>query len=171
MDTKLIFNPDSELVDFATYFSDNYKDLEVGSYTSDVDNYEIKFLDRITDLHTGCYINTNARVCVGNEDENLFNRNGIIELDKTKLSVSQITQDYVFFIILWCVCKSNNSTASCFNIDELVVNYYIITGRSKKNLALGIIELFRHSPSLINIERYKKINKLLLDAQNKKLVK
>ncbi len=167
MDAKLIFNPDSELVDFATYFSDNYKDLEVGSYFSDVDNYEIKFLDRITDSNTGCFINTNARVCIGTEDENLFNRNGIIELDKTKLSVSQITTDYVFFIIMWCVCKSNNSTVSCFNIDELVVNYYITTGRSSKNLVLGIIELFRHAPSLINNERYILINKLLLDNQNK----
>lgn len=161
------FNPDSELVDFATYFSDNYKTLEVGGYFSDVDNYEIRYLDRITDIGNGDYIESNARVCVGTTDENLFNRNGIIELDKTKLSVSQITSDYVFFIILWCVCKSINSTESLFNIDELVVMYYLTTGRSNKNLSLGIIELFRSSPSSINLDRYKRINKLLLNSHNK----
>ncbi len=157
------FNPVTELVDFADEFSENYKILSSGTYRSKNDNYTIDYLDIIKDKVTGNIVNTMARI--GHTSK-------VIELGKTKLLHDSITPDFVFYLILWLICKVNSSDYnSDFKTDESVVKYYLTTNRSNKNLALGIIELFSHHMSSGTVDRYNRINKLLTDSQNKESVK
>ncbi len=83
---------------------------------------------------------------------------GIIELDKIAFNEGY-TPDFIFFIILWCVAINYNNDP--FMADSLTTKYYLETGRSKKNLALGYIKLFSISPTPTNKKRYEKINNFI----------
>ena len=155
MKTELLkyqFLPDSELLNFAKYFSDNYKELNVGEYFSENKKYQIKYLARIRDKSTLKVLNAGAIVS---------NMTGIIELDKFIFSKGY-TSDFLFFIIIWCVaCNSQENKGDMKMADKLAVEYYLTTGRSKKNLALGYVSFFSKVLTELNKERYEIITKML----------
>ncbi len=95
-EAQIIFNPDSELVEFAKDFSDKYRILSAGRYESNGGKYTIDYLDQIRDKVTKAIINTLARI--GHNSK-------IIQLDRSKFMSSKENSDFVFFLILWCIAK------------------------------------------------------------------
>lgn len=147
------FLPDSELLNFAKQFSDNYKKLSVGEYFSGDKKYHISYLARIKDKNTGKILTTGARIST---------MTGIIELDKFIFKSKEYTPDFLFFIILWCVaCNNQENKGDMKMADKMAVEYYLTTGRSKKNLALGYIKLFSKVTTDLNKERYELIEQML----------
>lgn len=147
------FLPDPELLNFAKQFSDIYKKLTVGEYFSDEKKYHIKYLERIKDKNTGRILNTGARIS---------NMTGIIELDKYIFKRKEYTPDFLFFIILWCVaCNEQENKENMKMADKMVMEYYLTTERSKKNLEMGLIKLFSKALTDMNKERYELIAQML----------
>jgi len=147
------FLPDSELLNFAKQFSDNYKKWSVGEYFSDYKKYHISYFERIKDKITGKVLTTGARIS---------NMSGIIELDKFIFKSKEYTPDFLFFIILWCVaCNGQENKGDMKMADKLAVEYYLTTERSKKNLAFGYIKLFSKVATELNKERYELIAQML----------
>lgn len=150
------FIPDEDLLGLAKDFSERYTTLSAGEYFSDKRNYHIRYCEEIRDVVTGGVLSTNARIS---------HKTGIIELDKTKFSSYKINPDYVFFAILWCVGMRlfDNRAES----DIKVLQYYLTTGRSHKNLVFGVFELFGQNPSMLNHERLGRIEKYILEFEQK----
>ena len=134
------FLPDSNLLRFAKQFSDNYKKAPVGEYFSYNEKYHIRYLKRIKDTNTGARISGVT---------------GIIEIDKTIFKSKEYTPDFVFFIILWCVVCGEQKDIKL--ADKITIEYYLTTGRSRKNLALGYLKLFSKVLTELNRERWKLI--------------
>lgn len=93
------FEPSSSLLQMAEYFSDNWEKLSVGNYSSDDNNYHINYMEKIRDKNTNQLINTPVRVGF---------TSGIIEISKFELIKSEITKNFLFFLILWCVIEKKN---------------------------------------------------------------
>ena len=148
---KTTFEPDSELLKFANWFSKNHKTLSVGEYFSDDKKYHISYLDRIV-LHSGSISETGARVS---------DTTGRIELDKTKISDEKFTHDFIFFLIIWCVVKfdcvkSNN--LSDMSVDKIALDYCSGIGLSTKDIINGVhglIPIHLHEQNRIdNLKKY-----------------
>ena len=148
-----VFLPDSELLDFAKEFSDNYKRLTVGNYFSSKKTYHIKYLTNVIDDITGQKLITGARIS---------NHTGIIQLDKSLLKSKEYTSDFIFYIIIWCIACNNQSNKGDVKwADKYAINYYLTTGRSKKNIAMGYVKLFSSISTDLNKERIELIFQML----------
>ena len=143
-----------ELLKFANWFCNNCKECPTGVYTSEGENYKIKYLDEILD-----YVN-NKR----NTGARIGHTSGIIEMDRTFVRSECVTPDFVFFLTLWCiVCKE------VVNIDEadrITTAYYLKTNRSKKNLLVGFVELLRKTETEHNLQRVKTMQNTLVLAMD-----
>lgn len=91
-----IFEPDEELLKFATNFSDNYKDCPIGDYFSENKKYHISYVDEVIDRHTEEKIECGARI--GHDSH-------LITIDKSFFSRDKITSDFLWFVILWCTVE------------------------------------------------------------------
>ena len=137
-EAKIIFNPSDELVEFSKDFSDKYRILSAGTYESNGGKYRIDYLEKITDKLTGKLVDTAARI--GHDSK-------VIQLDRHKFMAFTENPDLVFFLILWLAAKvecekcKNNDTYT----DIFVLGYYLTTGRSIKNMALGFLDLIRNA--------------------------
>ena len=152
-DVSYRFLPDSNLLNFAKQFSDNYKKKSAGEYFSDDKKYHIKYLARIKNKNTGKVLTIGARIS---------NMTGIIELDKFIFKSKQYTSDFLYFIILWCVARKNQENRGDIKMaDKMAIEYYLTTERSKKNLALGCKKLFTANQTKLNKERYELILQML----------
>lgn len=149
-DLNFKFIPEQELFDFAKQFSENYRTLTVGEYFSNDRKYQIKYLERIIDKNSGRKLNTGARIS---------HTTGIIEIDKLIFESEQYTSDYLFFIILWCVVEKMKRNPRLS--DKITVEYYLTTGRSKKNLLIGYAKLFSSVMTELNVDRYKLLLEML----------
>lgn len=160
-EAQIIFNPNDELIAFAKQFSDNYRIVSNGTYQSDDGNYRIDYLDEIRDKLTNYVVNTPARI--GHDSK-------IMQLDRSKFMSYKENYDFVFFIILWliakveCVkCKYNDSYTDIF-----VLGYYVSTGRSLKNMALGFLDIIKNTGNTEhNHKRYLAIDKYITEYQEK----
>jgi hypothetical protein len=159
-EAKIIFNPDAELVEFAKDFSGKYKSIEEGFYASSNGNYNISYLDLIIDYKTLNVLNTTARI------SNIYQ---VIEINRLSLLNENYNSDYVFYIIIWLVAKHmyHKENKSDTYVDILVLNYYVTTGRSLKNMALGFIHSIKNHNSEYNHKRYLAIDKYIKEYQEK----
>lgn len=150
---KITFNPDEELIDFATSFSDNYPKLKVGLYQSRTQKYNIKYLPKLTDNKTGERVYTGARVVMDGGNT------GLIHIDKSIFKNKKYTPDFVFFIILWCIVQ--HRFENLLLSDKITAEYYVKTKRSRNNCAIGFIELMSNRLTEENIKRIELIGKHL----------
>lgn len=159
--SKIIFNPDVELVEFAKDFSDKYMKLNSGTYSSDGGKYRIDYLEKIRDKVTGNIIDTPARI---------GHKSRVIELDRESLMQWKDNSDFIFYLILWCIakveckeCEDNDTYADIF-----VLGYYLTTGRSVKNMILGFLDLTNNAKNREhNTKRYRAIDKYIKEYQEK----
>lgn len=127
---KYTFEPNEELVAFAETFSENWNIVGVGDYVSPGDKkYHIKYEEMI--LENGVEPTTNIVV----------HKSGAIIISKAKLQKYETNNDYIFFMILWCiVLKEIGGDHS--KADLITMDYYLRTGRLPKNVLLCYISLF-----------------------------
>lgn len=155
------FEPDKELLDFADYFSKNYKTLPIGitlegsggDYFSDNKKYHIKYVDKIIDI-TGHEPKTDVRI--GHTTK-------VIEVSKSFLDTFENNSDYLFFVILWCIVKVESKERNDSKADITTMEYYMKTGRSVKNVLVcfvAVLQRVNHS------EAHQRI-KALLEFTNK----
>lgn len=157
---KSKFVPNEELVEFAHSFSDNFKELKVGTYVSDNDKYKISYLSDIRDNLTKNILTTNARI--GHTSK-------LVELDKKKLIKQKVGEDYVFFIILWCFFKVNNPNMDAYSDADIeTFRFYSTTGRPYKKLILDFIGTLKHAPTELNAKRVKIIMDIIHKKQKNK---
>lgn len=144
-DVKYKFEPSEELLEFADSFSKQWKSLEdSNNYFSSNDNYQINYGDI---LKIGEPIRSTFFIVSQNT--------GIIRVSKSKLQELNITDDYVFFTILWCVVEFNITNIK--ESDRITLEYYKKTGRSIKNIIEGYIRLFKDTNYSSNVSRIKSI--------------
>lgn len=149
------FEPSDDLLQTADYFSKNWKTLSFGTYDSDDGKYRIEYIEVIIDEKTNELINTSIRI---------GHTSGIIQISKSELIKLEITQNYIFFLILWCVVqrKTNNLIES----DILTLEYYVSTGRPVKDIILGYANMFKAHNNEINLKRMKAITDFLKNNNN-----
>jgi len=133
------FNPDKELVDFANWFSNNYKLLSAcqfgipSVYISDNAKYQIDYFQEIKHPH-----NTTVGM--------IAHSTGTIRLSKSRLMNENITPDYVFWLILWLVVYLQIKNLQ--QADDIIVEYYLAnTKRSTENIISGYKDMVTYSPT------------------------
>jgi hypothetical protein len=151
--TKIEFQ-DAELINFAKQFSDSYKNLKIGEYFSENSKYHIKYLPELMDVRIKAPLAVGARIEI---------KTGIIELNRFIFKSKEYTPDFLFYIIIWCVVRNTiEGRNDIRNADKMTVEYYLTTGRSIKNLAVGCLNLFSIADAPeCNVERYKLIEQML----------
>ncbi len=147
------FVPDQELIDFADDFSKNYNVYTCGLYTSKNGFYKIQYNN----------FDTFRFFRIGHDSK-------IIEINK--FDVEKLSPDFVFYAIMWCVVvlrvKESGHNDKILLADNIAMKYYLTTNRSRKNIALGIINLFEQSS---NIELNKRRVKLMFSMLTNPLSK
>lgn len=155
------FLKDKELLDFATSFSEKYKECEAGSYSSENMKYNLDYVDIIIDKSTNNPVTTCARIA---------HSSGVIELSKRDFMQEEYTSDFLFLMIIWCVTcreikKLYPSESEISISDKIAFEYYVSTGRSKKNAALGFLKMTSNNMSSFNMERYRVVSKILKEEE------
>ncbi len=183
------FNPDEELLTFADEFSKNWEKYSVElyskeskrkhlphCYTSNNGKYKIDYFDKIIDekasIMNGLPVKLNEEHKDYQEIEFKTNirvgqQTGIIQISKSKLVEYETNSDYLFMMILWCTVEKDIKDA--YKSDEIAFRYYLTTGRSIKNVLIGYINLFKASPSDLNVKRIEQLNKLADEHKQKQL--
>jgi hypothetical protein len=149
---KKQFNPPLELIQFAEWFSKHYHILHPGTYRSENGEYRIDYEHVLKDPVSKVFLKTPARVS---------QERGIIEIDKNKITAQEYSQNFVFFLILWCRCMYEQK--EIYIADELAVKYYMEQGRPKNTLLDGYGKMFDMVPSQLNITRMTKIVSLIVE--------
>ncbi|MEK6884369.1 MAG: hypothetical protein AABY22_32355 [Nanoarchaeota archaeon] len=128
------FKPDQELLDFAKFFSENFKNLTYGEYHSKKAVYSINYFDLIVDnfeipQHTNCRVGHTS---------------GNMHFSKQRLLEQKCTPHYVFFLVLWLVQKLNlvkSGNNSDIDADTTTLDYYfkMFPDRSIKDIVIGYL--------------------------------
>lgn len=160
------FIPGKELIDLAVSFSEGYKTLKPGTYKSSNGRYQIEYVDVFKDdkeflfNYEGIMVGPNPNF--GKEltvPARVNNTTGVIGFSKKLFSHEAYTPDYVFYMVIWCAIGKQMKDA--YRVDEIALQEYHKTGRSKKNLVKGYGQMFILSPSTENNRRYQNIIKTL----------
>ncbi len=135
------FTPDSELVEFATWFSKNYPKLTSGNYHSEGKKYHIFYVEKpeLFDY---------ARV---------RHSDGCIEISQKYLHETLATPNFVFYTIIWCVAMLESDTL--IEADYKALKYYCTTGRTKNLLLREIADACSLNPSAYATKRIESIFK------------
>ena len=124
-ETTFVYNPDQEFIDFAIYFSENYKSLKSGHYISKGNKYQV-FYFRPASF----------------KGVRVSHKTGVIEMDARLLKNDKVTPDFVFYLMIWCQASFSMGCINIENreglVDSKAIAYYLNTGRSKKNLVSGL---------------------------------
>lgn len=144
-DFQINFTPTKELIRFADKFSANWKNLSVGDYYSENKKYSIVYSEKITEKN-GEEPNTNARI---------GHVSGVIEISKSKLIEQETNENFLFFIILWCIVQSE--THNLIESDRLVMEYYKTTDRPVIDVIKGFAKLFQKALNETNLKRMKQL--------------
>ena len=145
------FEPDQELLAFAETFSENWNIIGPGDYVSPGDKkYHIKYVDRIT--VDGEEKTTNILV---------ENPSGMIVISRDKLRKLETNDDYIFFMVIWCIIQ--REILDTEKSDIRTMEYYLTTGRLPKNVMTGYISLFSSGDNDVTRERIQ----ALIDFVNK----
>lgn len=147
MDYK--FQPDEELLGFAETFSENWNIVGPGDYVSPGDKkYHVKYVEKIT---------TNGR----EPTTNILVEypSGMIVISKSKLEKLETNNDYIFFMILWCIVQREERDLA--KADITTMEYYLKTGRLPKNVLLGYISVFSSGDSELKRQRIEGLIKYI----------
>jgi hypothetical protein len=60
----------------------------------------------------------------------------------------EITKNYIYFLILWCVVQQK--TDKLIESDILTLQYYLTTGRPVKDIIKGYANLFKENNNEVN---------------------
>ena len=145
----LKFEPSEELLAFAETFSENWNIVGEGDYLSTGDGekrYHIKYVDNMIDGTTGEEPTTNFKV---------MHPSGGIVVSKSKLQKYKTNNDYVFFMVIWCVVM--NEVQDLSKADIITMEYYLGTGRLPKNVLTGYISIFEAGDSEFNHKRIQEL--------------
>lgn len=151
-----IFKPTKELIEFADFFSTNWKSLSVGTYKSKKDKYTIKLDDKLFNSHTKVQSNTDSRV-------NSYT--GLIEISKSKMIELDATNHYVFYSIIWCVIQ--HKTKSIAESDMTAIKYYMERAYPLRDIMVGLPRLFVGAASQENINRLRRISEYVKEFEKK----
>ena len=124
-----------ELIQFYSDFSERHKHIEAGIYLSDDKNCCIKYIDAMEQ-------GTPARI---------GKTSGVIQLDKNNLCSNYKSNDYVYFLLIWCAVM--NKIDDTIQADRIVIKHYLQMGRSKKELLKGHSVLCSAHQSPLNEDR------------------
>lgn len=145
MDKTYQFRPDSELVSFADWFADHYRQLPPDRYKSLHGEYVIEYTrEEMNTIWAMYYPNTNE-----------------IKFSEAILSSDTLyTAELIFYLVLWCQCfiemeQKHHSTPANMIVDNTVLQYYRSTGKSLKLLYSGFKHMAETYPFLLNQQRYK----------------
>jgi hypothetical protein len=147
--SKEVFCVNEELIEFAEWFSANYKELTTGiEYLSKNKTYKLLYLDEFS----------------GGQSYN-FSRikksNGVIEINKQYTSESGIDSDFVYFMIIWVVIKwwmdFKRDSFLEIEVDRIAIKHYMEMGKSFDSVIFGMKRQFALNPTDANIERYNEI--------------
>lgn len=156
------FSPTPELLVFANKFSESYKILTADKqgtiYSSNEKLYCIKYFDMMFNKHDHREVKSPSRT--GHNTK-------IIEISKSKLIKNESTNDFVFFLILWSVQILVNLPQGEMETDKQVLNYYLTTGRSRKNVATGFIKMCSDTDSELNKKRVIQFMKIIQNFNEK----
>lgn len=121
-ETTFVYNPDQEFIDFANYFSENYKSLKSGHYISKGNKYQV-FYFRPASF----------------KGVRVSHKTGVIEMDARLLKNDKVTPDFVFYLMIWCRVSFNlGKIQNEMLVDKTAIDYYLKTGRPTKNIVLGM---------------------------------
>lgn len=153
--------PDKELVGFAATFSENYKTLPHGTYESDSGKYKIEYVDDMV-APVDMLFNYDAGLLQFHRTELIQDKKLVfahsVSAENKKASVHHSGEqelvthknkpDSIFSTILWFWFEykmrkdgSNNSTSYVVKAQELLVKYYLNTGRSVEGLVEGFVRI------------------------------
>lgn len=131
-----------ELVLFAREFSKSYRTISPGKYISNGNTYVIH------------YIKTSGKNCPIRVGMN----SGIIEMGQKELLDKQhYAEDYIFFMIIWCVIEHN--TNNCLKSDRIAVE--TVNGVKGESILRGHLKLLSTSMDAANIKRIVQLHKIL----------
>ena len=133
-----------DLMEFARHFSENYKKLKCGIYTSDCGKYRIDYVHRR---------NT--------ENKSPYGINRCTEImDFSKSKLVNTTPSYVFNAIIWCyLIKKSPHDYVMADIKSLQCS--MENGYSKKELFKNYCRIFKDAPTDLNRKRLTEIHKLI----------
>jgi len=134
MNTELKFEPSEELLDFADWFSKNWKILSEGEYTSNLGNYKIEYFNCLP--KKSCSENTNFRVGL---------TSGVIQASKKRLEELDSENDFVFFMVIWCTIEFKVRLP--IESDRIALEFYNKTSRSIKKVVMGYLNLLKNISS------------------------
>jgi hypothetical protein len=138
---------DKELVEFATGLSKNFEKLiSEQTYYSESKKYKVEVFDTINVYETE--LKTPARV---------GQTSGTIQVQKKQLQ--NYSKDFIFFLIIWCHIE--HKLLNLEKSDKIAIKYYLITGKSKKNLYDGYIKMLESNHTDKNLDRFNKIKSLI----------
>ncbi len=126
------FTPDSDLLKFAEWFSNNHKLISAGMYYSHDKKYSIDYIER--------------------KDETVGKRNFAIghttkSMIFTKEALNDYSGNYIFYIVLWLAYfgtligkEPSSENKRIFITDKAVLDYYLTCGRSIINIMVDFIQ-------------------------------
>lgn len=148
-DKKIPMVIEQELIEFATYISNNFKNLDKEKfYYSKNEKYKVEIYETFTSLQAGG-LKTPARV---------GQSTATIQLQRKKIE-ENYSKDFVFFIVIWCGVEFELLD---LELSDLVsIEYYLTTGKSKENLYNDYVNMLGNNPIDSNLDRFNKVKKLL----------
>lgn len=132
------WTPDKVLVDFATMFSERWVNIKFGLYQTEFKEYSVRLSD------------SNEHLC------RISSTNGEIEFNANKMIDSPLgDKDFVFFMFIWHVAFREIKDYKI--TDELVLDFYLDQERPETPILMGMAQLFKDSPDVLNQERFEHI--------------
>jgi hypothetical protein len=137
--------PDKELINFADEFSKKYTYVPAETYLSENQTYKIIYFEGLCqNINSKRITTTPARI----------NKiTGVIQLSKKQLLDKNITLNWVFYLIIWCVIRKNSKDD--FEADRKTMKYYISTKKSIKDILIGYCIMFENADNEHNRDRFK----------------
>jgi len=134
------YTPDEEILLFADSFAKTHNQLSEGEYQSLSGKYIILLREIDPPIEP-------RNFAVGNKEHKMF-------FSKDKLN--SFSENYIFYMVLWLNCHSN-MFGQYENTDKLVLEYYVTTGRSKRDILVGVTEAVSQNKgdTQMNMERLK----------------
>ena len=145
-----------ELLDFAELFSNNYKFLDIGYFSSEKKYYQIVYKENFDKEEAVINKLNPARIS---------RDSGVIEINKSAiLSTDKYSINFLYYLIVWCAVRKN--TVDEYEADAITVEVYKRLKKSKKDLLMGFLEMASHSSNVeLNKKRYELILLALQDYE------
>ncbi len=162
------FSPDIEFIDFAEWFSKNYKMLQAGNYFSINHNYKISYYDRV---------DVNGRKLT--MASSVGHTSKTIVFNTEMRDIEYITKDFVYAQIVWCAAKIDMfisfaevklNTVYKYSNTEFLADYASfkhcsIIGKDTKEIFNSWMEVLKNNPISNNTIRAKYLSQLNIQSK------